>query len=219
MICSSAFCADLSNFINTNNSYINIRLSGTNNSTTNYIRTCGYNNASYDSSYKPRFLITWTYDKSSGVLDDSNYFYNLSPTLTIFSNTSTDYHKVEWYINNETVPYYSQTLSSGITKASCSYFGTSPSGPYLNSSNYFSEMETIPAKVVLFTYSADDTLLGLNTYTFSLTKPTGGSIGTLSSSEYEHNSNVTLTIYPQSSSYSHKTFWYINNTKVFENNI
>lgn len=209
LTCSEAFRTDLANFINAGNTSVNIKLSGTTNGGSEYIRVCGYDNDSYDAGYRPHFSITWDYEISTGAMTSSNYFYNASPTIKITPNVSTDYHKVSWYINNESSAYYTQTLSAGVKTASCSFFGSSPSGATLNSSNYFSSAEKITAKVVLTTYSSSGTSLGSKTYTFTLMKPLGGSLGELSSDIYSSNESVVLTLYPLYSTYKHNIKWKI----------
>ena len=209
LTCSEAFRTDLANFINAGNTSVNIKLSGITNGGSDYIRICGYDNDSYDDDCRPHFSITWDYEISTGAMTSSNYFYSASPTINITSNVSTDYHEVSWYINNESSAYYTQTLSAGVNTASCSFFGSSPSGAALNSLNYFSGTEKITAKVVLTTYSSSGTSLGSKTYTFILMKPLGGSLGELSSDVYSFNKPVILTLYPLYSTYRHNIKWKI----------
>lgn len=214
-----SFCEDLSNYINeTSSSSVTFYLNGTSSGST-YVRICGYNNTSYESKRRPYFHITWEYANSLGHLDNSQYNYGNPVTLLIEPNTSTDYHKVEWYINNETTPYYTQNLTAGSLVSNCSYFGAAPSGATLNSATYFTTVDTVPAKVVLTTYDNTGFDLGSKEYTFSLVKPTGASTALLSKTSYQYNETVSVTISPVSTACSHVLKWYARDTMVKQENI
>ena len=207
--CTTLFLTDLADYVNSGNTNIIIKLSGTDDDNSGYIRVCGYNNTAYIAEFRPRFSISWSYALSSAQLNATQFMYTQTPILTITPNVNTDYHTVDWYINNESTPYHSESLPAGSITSSCTFFGSNPSGQELDSTVYFSTQENITAKAILTTYTSAGISLGSQTYTFTLRKPLGGSIILIGQKQYRYDDIITASILPVSNLYTHLLNFYV----------
>lgn len=134
-------------------------------------RYTGHDNPAYGTGMKPRLVLTWDYDKSTGSLGSYStsapYMGQISFNVSLASSKYT--HKVEWYINGETTPYFTETLSAGQNISTCSFFGDNPSGTILNENTYFTNVgDSVPFSVTLTTYNESGTSLGTATYSSTL---------------------------------------------------
>lgn len=134
-------------------------------------RYTGHDNPSYGTGMKPRLVLTWDYDKSSGSLGgfatSANYMDAISFNISLASSKYT--HKVDWYFNGETTPYFTETLAAGQKISTCSFFGDNPSGAVLNEKTYFTNVgDSVPFSVTLTTYNESGASLGTTTYSSTL---------------------------------------------------
>lgn len=134
-------------------------------------RYTGHDNPAYGTGMKPRLVLTWDYDKSSGSLGgfatSANYMDAISFNISLASSKYT--HKVDWYFNGETTPYFTETLAAGQKISTCSFFGDNPSGAVLNEKTYFTNVgDSVPFSVTLTTYNESGTSLGTTTYSSTL---------------------------------------------------
>ena len=125
----------------------------------------------YGSNYPPCIDVVWEYASSSGSLGgfatSANYMDEISFTVSLASSKYT--HKIDWYFNDETTPYFTETLPAGQKVSTCSFFGDNPSGVILDEKTYFTNIgDSVPFSVTLTTYDESGTSLGTATYSSTL---------------------------------------------------
>ena len=163
---NSTFLNSLSAMNGKGNFYIYLQ-----SSSSPFTRFIGYNNSAYDTGIAPRLILEWEPAQSTGSFggqaNSANYMDELIFTISLASNAYT--HKVEWFLNNEATPYFTESLPAAQKISKCSFFGDNHSNAILNEKDYFTNVgDSIPFSVKLTTYDELGSSLGTMTYSSSL---------------------------------------------------
>lgn len=167
-------------------------------------RFTGHQNGSYTKSQHPRLYIDWVYSSSTATV--ASKYYDNPVTLTITKAYSNYTHKVEWLLPDGTV-YYTHSLGSA-TSSTCTFYGDeATNGTAELLGDFFAGGNTATFKVCVTTLTSSGSTVGSKTYSFSLNKPTGYSMGSIQDTDY--NLAATLNFTPAYDSYYHIVKWYI----------